>query len=552
MGKGAKQEGPVMKGVGHAVAEAAYLSSDVCFLFPVLPDHPFGEELLHMEEAGHKNRHGKPCKVHKLHTYPSALDVTNKAAPGGMVGVVTLSQGLASMAINIRAAVQHRRAMVIHVAGVDVGENFELHSNTRTAYELMDAGAGLVVSANALDCYGAAIYSYMLAQQLQAPVIHLVDGPLALAARSSAALSWDLVASMAESMHRAYVPSSRGGMQMDVGDFHAFAYHGDRAPRSVFVAVGPAVQSAKRAVDSGHGLGLLHVEVLEPWSDQDFLARLPASTEFVVVLDYANAAKALHQRVRRAVAGSAQLRAVGALSVEYETAEDIDSARLLQLAASQGRGQEYGAVALQDIEVLPRSPQAPCHAPGVPAGGGMVGKTLRELSEGRNLHEVAAITENLNSHGVHPAHMEPLRAIFEGGKQYRMWWAQEAERALLPRLCTALGSDGGHVDAASYYDVFRKAGEELAMTDVLVAKVPGQHLNHRICQADMSVVYHAALTEEFDVFASLRDGGVVLINCPVLPPLQPLLPPPPPCSACRSTTFLASGSGIAERVSAGR
>ena len=49
----------------------------------------------------------------------------------------------------------------------------------------------------------------------------------------------------------------------------------------------------------------------------------------------------LHQRVQSAVGRSAQLRAVATLNVECATSEDTDVDRLLQLAASHGRG--FGA-----------------------------------------------------------------------------------------------------------------------------------------------------------------------------------------------------------------
>lgn len=232
-GKGAKDAGPQMKGAGQAVAEASYYCSDACFLFPVIPESTFGAGLVELSATGAKNKHGQHTKVHKLHTYEKALDVTKKAPPGSMVGVVTASQGLAMMADNIQAAVQARHPMVVHVAGIAVGENFELHPSVDCAYELMSSGAALVVSASAVDCYAAAIYSYVLAHHLKTPVIHLVDGPLALAASSSAALSWDKMVSMAESMHRVQTSS----IPLDVGDFNAFGYYGDRSARTVFVAV---------------------------------------------------------------------------------------------------------------------------------------------------------------------------------------------------------------------------------------------------------------------------------------------------------------------------
>jgi hypothetical protein len=39
------------------------------------------------------------------------------------------------------------------------------------------------------------------------------------------------------------------------------------------------------------------VQLLEPWHEQHLLSKLPASTQLVIVLDYASAAQALYHRV---------------------------------------------------------------------------------------------------------------------------------------------------------------------------------------------------------------------------------------------------------------
>jgi hypothetical protein len=205
-------------------------------------------------------------------------------------------------------------------------------------------------------------------------------------------------------------------------------------------------------------LGLCHSKL------QRFLELVPASTQLVVVLDYPSRSRPLYERVRSAVGRSSHLRAVATLSVEYSTAEDLDAARLLQLAASQGRGFSAG--------------QAPISMNQIPAASQGEGPTI------------------------------------PGAKQYKLWWSPAAETSQSNRLFGALTAGTGHVDCAGYHDVYHKAGQERTVTDVVVSSTPGLHLNHAIHRADMTVVYRTGLLSEVDVFASLRDGGIALINCP--------------------------------------
>ena len=383
-----------------------------------------------------------------------------------MVSVVTLAQGLPKMASNLRAAAQHGQPIVVHVAGACVSEGFELRPSAGAAYELVDAGCAVVVATSALSCVDSAIYAYVLAHSIKRPVIHLVDGPLGLAASSSTGLSWDALTSHVQRTHRQMSGVRAGaGPPMELGDFKALGYHGDRAARTVFVAIGSAVTSAHRTVDSaGHGMGLVAVQLLEPWHEEQFVALLPTSTQLVVVLDYASRSRPLYERVRSAVGRSAQLRAVATLSVESSSAEDLDSARLLQLAASQGRGVGSGGAPVSIAQI-----------PAAPLGDG------------------------------------PTVA---GARQFKLWWSPAAEAAQSAQLYSALSSGAGHIDSAGYHDVFHKTGSERSMTDVLVSSTPGQHLNHSIHRADMTVVFKTELLLDIDVFKSLKDGGLILINCP--------------------------------------
>lgn len=255
---------------GSSVADVAYMHSDVAFLFPIVPEAAFGAELLSLAESGKTNLRGGAVQVHSVQTYPDALDMTKKAGPSAVVSIMTLAQGLPKMAANIRAASQQGQPLVVHVAGVEVADDFELHPSVGAAYELTDAGAAVVVAAGVLDCVDSAIYAYALADALRRPVIHLVDGPLGLSARSTAGLSWDATTSRIHAMHR-QLGGSRPGMgpPLELGDFRALSYVGDRSARTVFVAVGTGISAARHAVEANStlGLGLLAVQLLEPWHE---------------------------------------------------------------------------------------------------------------------------------------------------------------------------------------------------------------------------------------------------------------------------------------------
>ena len=71
---------------------------------------------------------------------------------------------------------------------------------------------------------------------------------------------------------------------------------------------------------------------------------------------------------------------------------------------------------------------------------------------------------------------QPLPATVPGSRQFRVWWPLHAAGSLTNRLCAALSIGHGHIDTASYFDVFRKKGEEMAMTDVMRPAI-----SHELC-----------------------------------------------------------------------
>src|SRR5262249_7321536 len=71
--------------------------------------------------------------------------------------------------------------------------------------------------------------------------------------------------------------------------YHLFDYHGDPQAERVLVLMGSGVETARETVDwlRGHGekVGVLAVRLYRPFSIEDFLATLPASTRAIAVLE---------------------------------------------------------------------------------------------------------------------------------------------------------------------------------------------------------------------------------------------------------------------------
>ena len=455
----------VLRSVGEQISDVAYLASDTCFFFPVVPEAPFGASLETIAADGRTNAYGRRCLVQRMNTYPDALDIAKPAGhSSAAVSALTLSQGLPMMLDNIRAAARTNQTFVIHCVAVKVaGNNFELVPDETATEQAIATGAAVVVAPSALSCYDGAIYAHALSRSLGKPVVHIIDGSLGLAGRTSASEPWDALAQRVRSVlaSPSAVGRSSGAMQ----------YHGSTSAHTVIVAAGAVVGAAKRfvATDS-YGLGVVEVTALSPWDESSFSSVLPSGPRLIVVLGSSGSSHVLHQHVQAAVSRSG--KHIESLCVECSVPEDTDVERLHQIVQSQGRS-------------LPR---------------GYGGRPTL-------LSSVTPVGVNL-----------PISAA--GTRQFKAWWSLDSETAHAQQLLVALSGLSGeqlgrHIDTASYHDVCnRKIGEGVTTTDILIASTPDARLSHRVCRADLAVVFQTAVLNEIDVFATLRSGGIALINCP--------------------------------------
>ena len=186
----------VLRSVGEQISDVAYLASDTCFFFPVVPEAPFGASLETIAADGRTNAYGRRCLVQRMNTYPDALDIAKPAGhSSAAVSALTLSQGLPMMLDNIRAAARTNQTFVIHCVAVKVaGNNFELVPDETATEQAIATGAAVVVAPSALSCYDSAIYAHALSRSLGKPVVHIIDGSLGLAGRTSASEPWDALA----------------------------------------------------------------------------------------------------------------------------------------------------------------------------------------------------------------------------------------------------------------------------------------------------------------------------------------------------------------------
>ena len=71
--------------------------------------------------------------------------------------------------------------------------------------------------------------------------------------------------------------------------YHAFEYVGDARAERVLVLMGSAAETAQETVEhlnrSGEKVGVVKVRLYRPFSINDFVAALPATTRAIAVLD---------------------------------------------------------------------------------------------------------------------------------------------------------------------------------------------------------------------------------------------------------------------------
>ncbi len=317
----------------EAAAHSAYYTSEVIAIYPITPASNMGEFADEWSAKGQANIWGVVPTVVELQSEAGAAGSLHGAIQAGALATTfTASQGLLLMIPNLYKIAGELTPAVIHVAARTVATHalsiFGDHSDVMACRQ---TGFAMLASNSVQEAMDHALIAHAATLAARIPFLHFFDGfRTSHEVAKIEQLSGDDMRAMidAELVHahrrRSLSPDRpvlRGSAQnpdvffqareagnpfylacpaivqktMDqfanlVGRrYHLFDYVGAPDAERVIIMMGSGAEAAEETVQylNAHGekVGLLKVRLYRPFSEEHFLAALPASAKSLAVLD---------------------------------------------------------------------------------------------------------------------------------------------------------------------------------------------------------------------------------------------------------------------------
>jgi len=317
----------------EAVANVAYLASEVIAIYPITPASPMGEIA---DEWAAKDRHniwGAVPTVIEMQSEGGAAGALHGAIQAGALGsTFTASQGLLLMIPNLYKMAGELTPVVIHVAARTVATHaLSIFCDHSDVMACRATGFALLASNSVQEAMDLALVAHAATLRSRVPFLHFFDGfrtshEIAKVEMLEAEDVRTMLDDELVHAHRARSlspdrPVLRGSAQnpdvffqareaantfyvacpdivqeeMDrLGrltgrQYHLFDYVGAPDAERVIVMMGSGAETAEEAVEhlsaQGEKVGLLKVKLYRPFSVSHFAASLPATARSLAVLD---------------------------------------------------------------------------------------------------------------------------------------------------------------------------------------------------------------------------------------------------------------------------
>ena len=317
----------------EAVANVAYLASEVIAIYPITPASPMGEIA---DEWAAKDRHniwGAVPTVIEMQSEGGAAGALHGAIQAGALGsTFTASQGLLLMIPNLYKMAGELTPVVIHVAARTVATHaLSIFCDHSDVMACRATGFALLASNSVQEAMDLALVAHAATLRSRVPFLHFFDGfrtshEIAKVEMLEAEDVRTMLDDELVHAHRARSlspdrPVLRGSAQnpdvffqareaantfyvacpdivqeeMDrLGrltgrQYHLFDYVGAPDAERVIVMMGSGAETAEETVEhlsaQGEKVGLLKVKLYRPFSVSHFAASLPATARSLAVLD---------------------------------------------------------------------------------------------------------------------------------------------------------------------------------------------------------------------------------------------------------------------------
>ena len=316
-----------------ACANMAYAMSDMAIIYPITPSSPMAESVDEWASRGKLNCFDNTVSVTEMQSEAGAAGALHGAlSSGSLATTFTSSQGLLLMIPNMYKIAGELLPCVINVAARTVATHalsiFGDHSDVMATRA---TGFALLCSSSVQEAQDMALASYLTTLNARVPFLHFFDG-----FRTSheinkieeidydtikKLINWDAVNSFRASGLSSDHPTQRGTAQN--GDvffqnreacnkfydrvpsllddtfkkmatligrkYKLFYYYGKKDATDIIVAMGSGTETIIETVDylneNGGNYGVIKVRLYRPFSAKHFLAAIPKTTKRITVLD---------------------------------------------------------------------------------------------------------------------------------------------------------------------------------------------------------------------------------------------------------------------------
>lgn len=314
----------------EACAHASYMFTEVAGIYPITPSSPMPEHIDAWASMGKKNLFNDTVKVVEMESEAGAIGMVHGSLQSGMLtSTYTASQGLLLMIPNMYKIAGEMLPCVIHVAARSLATHaLSIFGDHQDVYATRMTGFCILSSSNVQDAYYLGLISHLSAVKSSLPFMHFFDGfrtsheynkidifeddevkglldldalekfrnralnPLNPVTRGTNQ-NGDIYFQMTESRNRFYDNVSdvvceymNKINEMAGTDYKPFNYYGSKNATKVIVAMGSVCDTIKETIDYlGGEIGLVEVHLYRPFSVKHLLSVLPDSVKKVAVLD---------------------------------------------------------------------------------------------------------------------------------------------------------------------------------------------------------------------------------------------------------------------------
>lgn len=317
----------------EAAASVAYRMNEMMVIYPITPSSPMAEWCDEWATHGRENLWGTVPSVTEMQSEAGAIGAVHGALQAGSLATTfTASQGLLLMIPNMYKIAGELTSYCMHVAARSVATHaLSIFSDHSDVMACRQTGFALLASNSVQEAQDLACIGQAATLRGRVPFLHFFDGfrtshevakietladdqlramldEEAIAAHRQRALSPDHpvirgtaqnpdVFFQAREACNPYYEALPGIVQETMDQFaqltgrayHLFDYFGHPEAERVLVLMGSGVETVRETVDylnsQGEKVGVVAVHLYRPFSIRDFVARLPATTRAIAVLD---------------------------------------------------------------------------------------------------------------------------------------------------------------------------------------------------------------------------------------------------------------------------